>query len=130
MDILDSFPSLRLYTASGDEVTGKLVKVSTEGEEKLLYVALRAGIREISRQRIFTGSLVTEEHDCYIVDRGCIYEDDGRYFVNALSGSSVKDPVQVKVYRYEGGKAYLRVEDNPLLEEGMEIVSKGRKVKK
>ncbi|MBO4359841.1 MAG: hypothetical protein J5822_03075 [Eubacteriaceae bacterium] len=127
MDLFIMFPEISFVTAEGNAVSGNLIKVSDDGENKLLFIGLTGEIRELRKERIFTARLITEEHNCYVVDEKSIYEDDGRYYVNVPGGAGGVYPVRVKIYRIIDGKAYLKVADNGELSEGLEILLKGRK---
>lgn len=127
MDIFTMFPKISFVTASGQNVEGNLIKVSDDGETKLLFIGLTRGIKELRQERIFSASLITEEHNCYVVDEKSIYEDDGRYYVNVPGGAGGVYPLRVKIYRILDGKAYLKVEENESLSEGLEIIYRGKK---
>ncbi|MCR4893246.1 MAG: hypothetical protein K5911_00745 [Eubacteriales bacterium] len=127
MDIFTTFPKITFVTASGRSVEGNLIKVSDDGENKLLFIGLTAGIKELKAERIFSAELITEEHNCYVVEEKSVYEDDGRYYVNVPGGAGGVYPVRVKIYRVIDGKVYMKVDENDDLAEGMEILLKGRK---
>lgn len=129
MDIYAAFPTVELTASDGTVITGRLVKVEKGESEDLLYIAVTEGLSSLSGRRIFTAALTVQTYRCYVVDRRCVYEDDGKTYINLVHGSSGKTPMEVKVYAYMDGKAYIRVAENPDLSEGTEIMLKGRKLR-
>lgn len=129
MDIFAAFPTVELTASDGTLITGRLVKVQKGETEDILFIAVTEGLRELSGKRIFTSDMTVETYRCWVVDRRCVYTDDDRTYVNLVEGSGERIPVEVEVYKYMNGKAYIRVAGNETLSEGDEIMLKGRKLR-
>ncbi len=125
IDILNIFPAINLTTPDGTVLDGELVKVEKTENEKLLYMALRSNVAAIAGERIFIGKVCTQTQNCYVLNKSCIYEKDGRKYVTRINNGSNSEQVEVKVFCIEGSKAYLIADENEKLSYGDEIKLKG-----
>lgn len=126
IDLLNIFPAISITTPDGTVLDGELVKVEKTDEEKLLYMALRSNVAAIAGERIFIGKVCTQTRDCYVINKSCIYEKDGKQYVTRINNGSNSEQVEVKVFCSEGNKAYLIADENEKLSYGDEIKLKGK----
>lgn len=125
IDMLNIFPAFKFETSNGNVYDGELIKVSHIGEEKLLYVALRNDVLSLVDMRLFTAYPHIVSYDCYVIDKKCIFEQDGKTYVRAVRNAKNEEIIEVNVYAYENGNAYLKVAENENISKGDEIKLKG-----
>lgn len=128
IDILDQFPTMTAYASDGTEITGRVVDVLTEGDDKVIILAVRSNISYFSDKTIVNGTLTTDSFRVYSVPKSSIVETDNGMYITVLSDTSVgKKTIPVTVYAYEGSHAILRVSENPDLSDGTQILVHGQK---
>ncbi|MFA0816166.1 MAG: HlyD family efflux transporter periplasmic adaptor subunit [Anaerofustis sp.] len=128
IDLLNQFPSMTAYASDGTEITGNVVDVVSEGDDLVLMLAVRDNISYFSDKSIFTGTLTADSFRVYSVPKSSIVTVNGSTYITIISDTSVsKKTIPVTVYKYTGGKALLRVGENPDLANGTQILVHGQK---
>ncbi len=125
IDLLNIFPAFKFETSSGMLYDGELIKVSYYDNEKLLYVALRNDVLSLSGSRLLSAYAHVDSYDCYVIEKNCIFDKDGKSYVRAVKNGQNEEVIEVNVYAYENGKAYLKVSENENISDGDEIKLRG-----
>lgn len=125
IDLLNIFPAFKFETSNGMLYDGELIKVSYYDNEKLLYVALRNDVLSLSDSRLLSAYAHVDSYDCYVIDKNCIFDKDGKSYVRAVKNGQNEEVIEVNVYAYENGKAYLKVSENENISNGDEIKLRG-----
>lgn len=125
IDILNIFPAFKFETSNGMLYDGELIKVSYYDNEKLLYVALRNDVLSLNNSRLLSAYAHVDSYDCYVIDKNCIFDKDGKSYVRAVKNGQNEEVIEVNVYAYENGKAYLKVSENENISDGDEIKLRG-----
>ncbi len=126
VDILNNFPDFELVTEEGSAYKGNIIQViNTQEEDKIIVMALRDDVIAFADKRIFTAKAQTESFWCHSVPASCVYNYNGKTYVNVLENAGTKVPTEVTVYKTEGNTAYLKTNENEALGSGDEIILKG-----
>lgn len=125
IDLLNIFPAFKFETSIGMLYDGELIKVSYYDNEKLLYVALRNDVLSLSGSRLLSAYAHVDSYDCYVIEKNCIFDKDGKSYVRAVKNGQNEEVIEVNVYAYENGKAYLKVSENENISDGDEIKLRG-----
>ncbi len=125
IDILDSFPTVTFTTEDKTVLTGNVVDIVMNEDDKVLITALRSNISYFADKNIFKAELNTESYDCYIVPKSSVVETKDGSFITVIKDAASKETIEVQIFKKTGNKVYLKIDDNTELKDGMEILSKG-----
>ncbi len=122
IDILGTFPSIRFEDGSGTIYRGNLVDIVEYNNQKVLVIAIKDDVEDFMTINKTEFDVYTEETRCFVIPKGAVINKDDKTYLSVMQTGKFKELVEVNIFKYEGSQALIRLENNPDLEENMEII--------
>ena len=123
VDILRSFPSITVEDKNGNTRNGFLVDVLIFKDKKVPVICVKDEIASFMNVANDNYNIYVEQVESYILPSSAIIRKNNKDYVFVLNTGDFQELVEVKIYKKEGSKVYLRPFENENLAENMEVIT-------
>lgn len=123
VDILRSFPSITVEDKNGNTRNGFLVDVLSFQDKKVPVICVKDEIASFMNVANDNYNIYVEQVESYILPSSSIIRKNNKDYVFVLNTGDFQELVEVKIYKKEGSKVYLRPFENENLAENMEVIT-------
>ncbi|MGI6109818.1 MAG: hypothetical protein ACOYB8_08295 [Eubacteriaceae bacterium] len=120
VDMLRQYPELS-FEYNRKSYSAYLVNTKTEDNKKILVLMIKDYIHDFLQDDKHTASLNVQSFNAWVLPQSAIIRQDGKTYVQSIEKGYFKEQVEVKVNRYDSGKAILKVSENDSLKNGLSI---------
>lgn len=120
VDRLREYPAIS-FSDGPKKYPAYLVNVIEDGNKKILVLMIKDYLQDLMSVSKKTYTLNVQNYKAWIVPQTAVIRRDGKTYLQLLEKGYFKEEVEVKVSRYDKGKAILSYEDNPDLRNGNTI---------